>query len=458
MEPNRTANGITEGVIWKQLLLFFFPIMLGTLFQQMYNMVDTIVVGQFVSTQALAAVGASAPLVRLITGFFIGVSSGATVVLSLRYGAGDRQGIRDTIHTGMALALVGGLLATVIGVAVTPGVLRLIETPESCLNESILYTCIYFSGSVVSMVYNMGAGLLRAMGDSRRPMIFLIIACVINIVLDIVCVVFLQLGVAGAGIATVLSQAIAAVLVVRVLMRLPEEERLEPKHIRFRKSLLVSMLRIGIPCGLQYVLFDVSNLIIQSSINSFGDVTMAAWTAFGKADTLVWMVSGAFGVAITTFVGQNFGAQQYRRVRQSVWVCMAMCVSTACILGWGMVLFRFPILSLFTPDPAVIQVGAQMALFLATFDFLYMPVEVFSGAMRGTGYSLVPTVITAVCACVVRVLWVKLIVGRWHTLFALCMAYPVTWVLASVVFFLVYLQGDWMRRRIRIMGMVPEER
>ena len=448
MNREPTGNAITEGVIWKQLLLFFFPIMLGMLFQQMYNIVDTVVVGQFVGTQALAAVGASAPLTRLLIGFFMGISSGATVVLSLHYGAKNGQGIHDAIHTGMAVAVAGGLLATVGGIAVTPAVLRLIDTPESCLADCILYTCIFFAGSIPSLIYNMGSGLLRAMGDSRRPMIFLIIGCVINIVLDLFFVVVLQWGVAGAAIATVTSQCISAVMVIWVLMRLPGESRLNWSEVRFKKTLLVSILRIGLPAGMQCVMFDVSNLIIQAGINNFGDVTVAAWTAIGKADAIIWLICSAFGMAITTFVGQNFGARKYDRVRQSVRACMVMCLLTMGLLSGLLAVFRYPVLSIFTPDAAVIETGTYIILSTSALCFLYGPVEIFSGAMRGTGYSLVPTVIIGVCACFFRVIWIAFVSNRLQTLLSLCLAYPITWTMATVVFTVVYLHGGWLKKRI----------
>ena len=448
MNAGKSGNAITEGVIWKQLLLFFFPIMLGMLFQQMYNIVDTVVVGQFVGTQALAAVGASAPLTRLLIGFFMGISSGATVVLSLHYGAKNERGVHDAIHTGMAVAVAGGFLATVGGIAVTPAILRLIDTPESCLADCILYTCIFFGGSIPSLVYNMGSGLLRAMGDSRRPMIFLIIGCVINIILDLFFVVVLKWGVAGAAIATVTSQCISAVMVVWVLMHLPGESRLNWAEVRFKKTLLVSILRIGLPAGMQCVMFDVSNLIIQAGINNFGDITVAAWTAIGKADAIVWLICNAFGMAITTFVGQNFGARNYQRVRQSVRICMAMCVATMGTLCALLAVFRYPVLSIFTPDAAVIETGAYIILCTSALAFAYGPVEIFSGAMRGTGYSLVPTVIIGFCACFFRVIWIAFVSNRLQTLLSLCIAYPITWTMATLVFAAVYLHGGWLKKRI----------
>ena len=450
------ANQITEGVIWKQLLRFFFPILLGTFFQQMYNTVDTIIVGRFVGTQALAAVGSTSAFVNLVNGFFIGLSTGATVILSQHFGANDRQGVSNALHTGISLSVILGAATVVVGIASAPFVLKLTRTPANCLEDAIVYTSIYFSGAVASMVYNMGSGILRAMGDSKRPLIFLIISCGLNIVMDILCVVVLKLGVAGAALATVISQTISAGLILMVLCRLPQEYRLRIKKLRLHKDLLRRILLIGLPAGLQFITFDLSNLLIQSGINSFGDITVAAWTAYLKTDGITWMVSGAFGVAITTFVGQNFGAQKYARIRQSVWICMGMSVSLMAALSTLMLLTRHFILGIYTTDAEVVRVGAYIMLWIVPFNAVFMPVEVFAGTMRGTGYSTVPTVITGLCACLFRIVWVVVMVSRYHTVEMLALAYPISWALAALVFYIVYLRGNWLKKRIQICGMLPE--
>lgn len=447
---------ITEGVIWKQLLLFFFPILLGSFFQQMYNTVDTIIVGRFVGTGALAAVGASGPILSLINGFFLGVSTGATVILSQFCGASDREGVSKALHTGIALALALGMIITGLGVGLAPKILRLIGTPESCLEEAVLYCRILFGGAVFSMLYNMGSGILRAMGDSRKPMIFLIVCCAVNIAADLLLVWGLRLGVAGAAIATVASQAVSAALVLLTLMRQKDEARLEIRKIRFHGRLLISILQIGIPAGIQLMMFDFSNLIVQSSINSFGEAAVAAWVAFGKADGITWMISGAFGVSVTTFVGQNFGAQKYDRMRRSVWVCMALSVSLVGALSVLEFTFREPLLGLFTTDPEVIAIGAEMMAKIVLFNAVFMPIEVFAGTMRGTGYALPPTIIMCLCVCLVRILWVSLAVSRVHTIAMLCLAYPISWILCASVFAIVYFRGKWLSSRIAALGMEPE--
>lgn len=454
----RNTTQITDGVIWKQLLIFFFPILLGTFFQQLYNTVDTIIVGRFVGTQALAAVGSTSALVNLINGFFMGLSTGSTVVLSQFYGAGDRNGVKRSMQTNAILSLILGLLSVVVGVFGSPGLLRLIKTPESCLDDAIRYAQIYFAGTVATVVYNMGSGILRAMGDSRRPLYFLIVTSFSNIILDLFFVVVLKQGIAGAAIATVLSQIISAVLVVAALCRLPKDICLDLSKLHVDATLLRRILVIGIPAGLQFITFDLSNLLVQSGINSFGDVTVAAWAAFAKTDSLTWMISGAFGVSITTFVGQNFGAQKYNRIRKSVWTCLFMSIATQLFVSTMTMLLRRFILGIYTTDLDVIRVGAYAMLWIVPFNALFMFVEVFAGTMRGVGYSVMPTVITGVCICLFRVLWVLLIVSRWHTIEVLCIVYPFSWILASAVFLITYLRGTWLRKRIEACGMAPEVR
>lgn len=456
MEMQSNQRQITQGPIWKQLLIFFFPILLGTFFQQMYNTVDTIIVGRVVGTTALAAVGATGPLVNMVNGFFIGISSGATVILSQYYGAGNRQGVHDALHTGVALSLVLGAMITVLGVGLGPWVMSLMNMPENCLADASIYLRIYFAGAIGSMVYNMGAGILRAMGDSRRPMVFLMATCVLNVVLDILFVAVLHMGVAGAALATTVAQFLSAALPIGVLLKLPED-RLELRQLRIDRKLLGRILRIGVPAGLQFVTFDFSNILIQSGVNSFGDVTMAAWTAHGKTDAITWMISGAFGVSVTTFVGQNFGAQKYRRIRQSAWICLGMSVALVGAVAAVILCFRSQILGIYTDDPEVIAVGSVIMLSIMPFNIVFMPIEVFAGTMRGVGYSVVPTVITGCCVCLFRILWLATVVRRWHTLGMLTACYPISWIIAAGVFLTVYLRGNWLRSRIAQCGMEPEK-
>ena len=449
---------ITEGVIWKQILLFFFPILLGTFFQQLYNTVDAIIVGRALGKEALASVGASSPILNLVYGIFIGISSGATVILSQCYGAGDRDGVQKALHTGIALAMTLGTVIAIAGILLAPQILLLIGTPENCMDGAVTYSRIFFGGAVGSMMYNMGSGILRAMGDSRRPMIFLMISCFINIAADLLFICVFNMGIAGAALATILSQMFSAILILAALMNQPDGYKLELHQVRFHKKLLFPILRIGVPAGIQLMMFDLSNLIVQSSVNSFGDAAMAAWTAYGKADGITWQISGAFGVSVTTFVGQNFGAQKYDRIRRSVWVCMGLGIAMVGGLSILEYTFREPLLGIFTTDPEVIRIGAEMMSCIVLTNAIFIPIEVFAGTMRGTGYALQPTLIMCVCVCLFRILWILLAVSHRHTITMLCLAYPISWILCSAVFFVFYLSGHWLHSRINALGLAPEVR
>ena len=453
-----SVTNITEGVIWKQLLMFFFPILLGTFFLQMYNTIDTIIVGRYVGTNALAAVGAAGALTGVLVGFFTGMASGATVVVSQRCGAGDGEGVSKAVHTGMALAIAAGVMITVLGLIFTPSVLKLTNTPDAVFEDAKLYTMVYFAGGIALVIYNVGSGIMRALGDSKRPMIYLMICCIVNIVLDLFCIVVLHMGVAGAALATTASQIVSAVLVVIHLMRLDGEAKLHLKQIRFDRSILSEILKIGVPSGLQSTMYSVSNLIIQAGINSFGSVTAAAWTAHDRMCSINWMVVSAFGVAITTFVGQNFGAQKYDRVRKSVKVCMGMAIVTIGLIALVTIVFGRPILGIFTSDPEVIDMGMKVVWYINPFYVMYVPIEVFSGAMRGTGDSLMPTIITCVGVCLLRVVWIFGVVSIWNSVMMLALAYGVTWTVTSTTFGIYYLQGGWLRKRIKAMGFAPEKK
>ena len=440
--------GITEGVIWKQLLSFFFPILLGTFFQQLYNTADAIIVGKFVGKEALAAVGGgTGTLINLIVGFFVGLSSGATVILSQFYGARNHKQASRTVHTAVALAVVGGLLLMTVGMLASPVILRWMSTPADVLGLAVIYTRIYFCGMVPSMIYNIGSGVLRAVGDSRRPLFFLIASCMTNIVLDVVLVVGLEMGVAGAALATILSQAVSAALVIVTLLRSPHPLRLDVKQVRLHGDLLGKVVRIGLPAGLQSVMYSLSNLVIQAAINGFGTNLMAGYTAYSKMDGLFWMTINAFGVAITTFVGMNFGAGRFDRVKKSIRVCLLMAAGGTLALSGMLLLLGRPLLHLFTDENVVIQHGLMVQRFLVPTFITYVCIEVFSGALRGAGDSFVPMVMTLVGVCVLRVIWVKLIAPvRADSFLFMLACYPISWVLTSALFVAYYLAGGWIKR------------
>lgn len=449
MKPNSPANTITEGVIWKQLLFFFFPILIGTFFQQLYNTVDTIIVGQYVGTQALAAVGTTGTLINLLVGFFVGISSGATVIISQFFGGGDWKNLSKAVHTSIALALAGGLVVMALGLLTSRPSLSLLGVPEEILDDALLYLNIYYGGILFCLVYNVGTGVLRAIGDSRMPLYVLIVCCLVNIVLDLLFVVSFHWGVLGVALATVLSQAVSAVLVMLRLMCTNESYRVELKHIGFDRGILRNVIRIGLPAGLQSVMYSLSNLIIQAGINSFGTTVIASWAAIGKVDGFIWMVMGAFGISITTFVGQNFGAGHYDRVKRSVKVCLGMTLGTILALSAVILLFSRPLLGFFTGDAAVVETGAAFLQILGPSYFLFVFIEIFSGAIRGAGEALQPMLITTFGVCGLRFVWMLCVVPFFPSMEMVAMNYPVTWLITAVVFTIYYLRMKWLDRCIK---------
>ena len=440
MNETSSKNEITSGIIWKQLLLFFFPILLGSFFQQLYNTIDAVIVGRFVGKNALAAVaGSSGMVINLLVNFFTGLTAGASVIVSQFFGSGDRKKVDDSIHTIYAFSIIGSVIMTLIGITAAPALLRLMNTPEELMSDSILYLRIYFAGMIPSLIYNVGAGLLRAVGDSRRPLYFLISACMVNIGLDVLLVVGLEMGVAGAALATIFSQTVSAVLVVITL---------EPRKIRFYGNLLDRIVRIGFPAGLQSVMYSLSNIIIQASINAFGTNVVAAYTAYGKLDGLYWMMINAFGVSITTFVGQNFGAGKYDRMRRSVRVCLLMTFGATVLMSGFFLLLGGQLYRLFTDDAEVIALGMQILRLLVPTYVTYICIEVLAGAMRGTGDSLIPTLFTLTGVCLLRVVWVMGVAPAYHSLTVVLLSYPITWTVTSVLFVIYYLKGGWLKRSI----------
>ena len=449
-------NSITEGVIWKNLLSFFFPILLGTFFQQMYNTVDAIIVGKFVGTEALAAVGGTTgTIINLIVGFFVGMSSGATVILSQFYGGRRHQEVSDTVHTAIALAVAGGLFIMALGLALAPAMLRMLDTPEELVGYSMSYIRIYFIGMVPSLIYNIGSGLLRAVGDSRRPLLFLIAACMTNIVLDVVFVVGFEMHVAGAALATILSQAVSATLIIITLMRSHTSYRLEIKKIRFHGQLLKRIITIGLPAGLQSMAYSVSNAIVQTSINGFGTSVMAAYTAYGKLDAFNWMLQNAFGVSITTFVGQNYGAGRLDRVRESAKKSLVFMALVTLAVSEALLLTARPLLRLLTDEPAVIDTTWYIILLFVPFYVLWVPIEVLSGVLRGVGDVLIPSLILAGGICGFRILWLLTAFRLSPVLLTLCVCYPLSWLVTDGAIYLYFRRSRVLTRAARVIDGDP---
>ena len=434
------VNQITDGVIWKQLLIFFFPILLGTLFQQLYNTVDAMIVGRFVGKAALAAVGGSAAqILNLLIGFFTGLSSGATVIIAQFYGAKEHEDVYHAVRTATVVAIACGAIMTLLGLAATPWLLRVMQTPEETVADSAVYLRIVFLSMIPGMLYNMGSAILRAIGDFKRPLYFLIICCALNVALDLLFVSVFKMGVAGVAIATSISQLVSALMVCAFLIRTKESYRLDLRRLRADRRLLRRTVRIGLPTGLQSVLYAVSNMIITASINTFGTDTVAAWVAMGKLDALNWLILSSFGISMMTFVGQNYGARHYERVKSGMRLGLIMAFSasvltTLLFLSSGRFFF-----ALFTEDAVVKQLAIRLMLYMAPWYWLFVPVEIISGSLRGMGDTIVPTFITAVGICLVRVVWIFTVVPLWHDMLAVTVSYPLTWGLTAVAFIVYFL-------------------
>ena len=420
---DRQSNGITDGVIWKQLLKFFLPIMLGTFFQQLYNTVDAIVVGNFAGKEALAAVGGSASrILDLVIGFFTGLASGATVIVSQVYGAKDEQNVSRSVHTAMLLALGGGAIMTVIGLLISPTLLVWMKTPPDTMAQSRDYVDIVFMAMIPGMVYNVGSAVLRAVGDSRRPLYFLIAACLTNIVLDVLFVVVLPVDdVKGVAIATSLSQVVSAILVCASLMRTKECYRLELKKLRTNLKLLGQTIRIGLPTGLQSIMYAVSNIIITTSINTFETDAVAAWVTLSKVDAMNWMIVNAFGIAVMTFVGQNYGAGRYDRVRRSMKTCLMMAMGTSILFGAVFALFGRTLFGLFNKDEDVLKLGVLMMMYMAPSYWLYGPIEIISGSLRGAGDSRSCMLIMLGSFVLFRQIYLMIVYRVWGTVLPVAM-------------------------------------
>lgn len=440
MKKNAT-NQITEGVIWKQLLLFFFPIVLGTFFQQIYNTADAIVVGRYVGKEALASVGGStSQIINLVVGFFVGLSSGATVVIAQFYGARDQKNINRALHTAIAFSIAGSIVITILGLLFSPFFLQLMQTPQNLMADSTLYLRVYFAGIFFVFIYNIGSGILRATGDSRRPLYFLIVCCFLNIILDVVFVVGLHMAVAGVALGTLISQGVSAVLVLIALFRSRDIFRLRLKELHFHRASLQSLLRIGIPAGLQSVMYNISNVIIQACLNTFGTDTVAAWTAFGKMDAFYWMVCSAFGIAITTFIGQNYGAGKYNRMRKSVRICFAMAMGSSIAISAVLLIFGSYIFQIFTGDAIVVEIGMEMVRFMVPFYSIYVFIEILSGALRGTGNVLIPMLMTCGGVCLLRLFWIIVMLPIHREIITIIFSYPISWSITALMFIFYYLR------------------
>ena len=424
---------MTEGSIPRHILAFAFPLLLGNLFPQLYNTVDTWVVGNFVSNEAFSAVGTVGPITNMLIGFFMGLSSGAGVVISQYYGAQKHEDVSRAVHTALVMTLVLAVVFTGIGLAMIPFMLSLMNTPAAVVPESTAYLRIYFSGVLGLMVYNIGAGILRAVGDSQRPFYFLVVCAVMNTVLDLLFVLGFGMGVEGVALATILSQGVSAVLVIITLMRSDSCIRVVPSQLRIHWPLLKKIFRVGVPAALQMAVTSFSNVFVQSYINFFGADCMSGWTAYAKVDQLLFLPMQSIALASTTFVGQNLGRNQADRARKGVRTALLIALSCSVVLLIPVMVFAAPVVAFFNSKPEVISYGTMLLRLLSPFYLLCCFNQIYSGALRGAGNSKAPMVIMLLTFVAFRQAYLFVVSRICNEIIPIAMGYPAGWLLCSLL-------------------------
>ena len=437
-QANRTMD-MTQGRLLTQVLVFALPIMLSGILQLLFNAADTIVVGRFAGNEALAAVGSVGSLNNMIISLFIGLSVGANVLVARYTGSRNDRAVSDTVHTSVLLSLAGGVLLMIIGVLLARPLLELMGSPEDVIDLAVLYVRIIFLGMPVQMLYNFCAAILRAVGDTQRPLYYLTIAGVVNVLLNLVFVILFHLSVAGVALATIISQTISALLVTRALLNMEGPTRLFLNRLRIHPGKLREIIRIGLPAGIQSSVFSLSNVVIQSSVNSFGSVVIAGNAASSNVGNFVYQAMNTFQQAITCFAGQNIGARKPRRIVSAMKVCMFWSVSFGLVLGMLSCVFGTQLLSLFSADPAVIAAGMERQIIVCAPYFLCGMMDVMTGALRGIGYSLLPMIVSILGACAFRLFWVFTVFAAYPTLPCLMLSYPVSWLLTFSVLLVIFL-------------------
>lgn len=439
---------MTEGNILNHIISFAAPLLVGNLFQQLYNMVDTWVVGRYVSNEAYAAVGTVGPIVNMLIGFFMGLSSGAGVVISQYYGARREDKVRDTVHTAVTMTLILGALFTLLGLTITPLMLKLMKTPENVLPQSTAYLTIYFSGIIGLLLYNIGAGILRAVGDSQRPFYYLVVCAVMNTVLDLVFVLAFKMGVQGVALATVLSQCTSAILVMTALLRSNNCIRLELKKLKLHWDMLKKIISVGIPAALQMAVTSFSNVFVQSYINHFGDNCMSSWTTYAKVDQLIFLPMQSIALSATTFVGQNLGKNQVDRAKQGVRTCATLAICSTLILMVPVMIFAEPIVAFFNSKSEVVQYGSLLLRWMTPFYMLCCFNQVYSGALRGAGNSRMPMIIMLTSFVVFRQVYLFVMARVCNEIIPIAMSYPAGWLLCSILTLTYYHKAQLGRTRL----------
>lgn len=444
MNEQTKTTMMTEGSVVKNILFFSVPLILGNLLQQLYNTVDSIIVGNYVGSNALAAIGSSTSLVYLLIAFSQGVSVGAGVVISQRLGQKNKEGVQISVHTALALAGILGIILTVGGILFSKVILLWMNTPEEVLMDAVTYLRLYSAGMVFNVIYNMAAGILNAAGNSRRSLGYLAIASVTNLILDLVFIVGMKMGIAGAAIATNIGQMISCVLAIWFLVRAQTDYKVYLNKIKIHKSTAGLIIKIGLPTGFQNMVISLSNILVQSSVNSFGANAMAGFGAYMKVDGFNVLPVTSFGMAATTFVGQNFGAGKTERVKKGMWMTLGIGILYTITTGVLLLTFSETIMHLFSNDPAVIAYGRQAMRFFCPFYWVLSILHALSGTVRGTGKSMPPMIVLLISLCLFRVLWVQFVMPNIASIEGIFMLYPISWTIGSGLMILYTWKGQWL--------------
>ena len=441
-----------EGSIWKSIILFSVPILIGTLIQQFYNTADSIIVGRFVSSEALAAVGASSAITSGITYFFQGFTNGSTVLISRFYGAKAEQEVKQSVDTSILIGIISGLVLTILFLPITHLLLVLTLTPQEILGMSNIYFQIVVTGFIAMALYNTGTAILRAIGDSVRPLIYLVIASLLNIVLDLIFVCIFQMGVAGAAIATIISQYVSAILVIIRLITVKDVYSIHLLKLKFNSVLCSDIIRIGIPSGIRNGMVSFACILLQSQVNSFGTLATAGYTAGSRIVDFMYMPGGAFSMAATTFTSQNIGAGQYERIKQCSRVCIIL--NTLFTFGFALIAYlgQVPIISLFTSDPQVYTYASWMLLIVGLPSFLWGIQEVYAGFITGSGNSFTPMVIVMVNLCIIRLLWIYIMLIFIRDIRIVYSGFPVSWISGCICMICYYVKKPWLEKAIQSRG------
>ena len=444
MNEKKNTVLMTEGGIFKNLLFFATPLILGNLLQQMYNAVDSIIVGNYVGSNALAAVGAGASLIYLLIAFSLGASVGAGVIVSQYLGAKEKEGIHKAVHTAMTISIILGLILAAGGILFSRKLLVMMNTPAEILDDAACYLRIYSCGLIFNVVYNMAAGILNAAGNSRRSLMYLAAAAVVNIFMDLLLIAGLKIGVAGAAIATNFSQAISCILALWFLFRVPADYRISLKSLRIHKAMALRIIQIGLPTGIQNMVISFSNILIQASINQYGATAVAGFSAYLKIDGFNILPVLSFSMAITTFIGQNYGAGKYDRMKKGMWVTLLMGIVYTVLTGILLLTFSGQIMRLFSEDVGVIAYGQTAMRYFCPFYWILAILHSLAGTVRGTGKSIPPMVVLLVSLCLFRIVWIQLVLPYYTSIEGIFILYPVSWLVGAVLMILYTWKGKWI--------------